>query len=256
MPRKKTIPSNLILHAQINEWAAKNDVIDDPYISGLSQAVLKKRHLDSWETFNPLEYLPHPEGIAGAKRLNYVRYISIFRNILVFAPVAITWEAVSKATTAFSEFVQSNNAATVNFLEFWQNGYEVLDRKWTISNIAQIDFLIVAVVIVLSLVASTLNERGRFLRIQERESIENERTQLAIAIRLFMYTKRQVSNVSLSQDLASAVQSLINAAQTVETSSEKLQKAVKDFPNDVPLRKELREFIKMLNTSTAKKTKS
>ena len=256
MPRKKVIPANQVLHSQIHGWATKNDVIDDPYILGLSEAVLNKKHLDSWETFNPLEYLPRPEGFAGAKRLRYARYISIFRNILVFAPVAITWEAVSKATTAFADSVQSNNAATVNFLEFWQNGYDVLDKKWTISNIAQIDFLIVAVVIVLSLIASTLNERGRYLRIQESESIETERTQLAIAIRLFMYTKRQVSNVSLNQDLASVVQSLINAAQFVETSSEKLQKSVKDFPNDAPLKKELREFIKLLNSTTLKKSKS
>ena len=256
MPRKKVISASELLGNRLTNWSKHNDVLEDPYVIGISSALEKKKNLDAWATLDPLEYLPHPEGIAGAKRLKNARYISIVRNILVFTPVAITWEAVSKATTAFAEFVQNNNAATVNFLEFWQNGYGALDHKWTISNVAQIDFLIVALVIVLSVLASTLNERGRVLRIQEREKIESERIHLAIDLNLYLHTKRQVTNVSLNEDLASAIQNLSNATNSIQSSSEKLQKSVKDFPNDAPLKKEFREFFKKLNEVVIKKSNS
>lgn len=256
MPRKKKPTPNEVVLEKLTQWSTDNDVSDDPYIEGVSYALQKKKNLDAWATLDPLEYLPHPEGIAGTRRLSNARYISIIRNILVFTPVAITWEAVSKATTAFSEFVQSNNAATVNFLEFWQNGYDVLDHRWTISNIAQIDFIIVTIVIFLSVVASTMNERGRFLRLQERERIESERIALAVSLKMFLYTKRQVSNVSLNEDLARSIQNLSNATESIENATIKLEKSLKDFPHDALFKKELKDFIKVINSSLKNKSSS
>jgi len=248
--RRPDVAANLLI--DLNNFADKHKLIDDPYINGLAIALENKKNFPMWATTDPIELLPHPEGLAGRKQLAYARYIGIFRNILVFVPVAITWEAVAKATAAFAEFVRTNNAATINFLEFWQNGYDILDKTWTISNIAQIDFAIVGLVILLSLLVSALHERGRIVRIKDRESIELERLSLALSIKLFLYSKREVNSASLNQDLATAIQDLTNATTSISKSSFQLEKAVMDFPVDTPLKREFRAFFNKLNDALKK----
>lgn len=255
MARKKNPTPAALLQVRLQNWASKHQKLDNAYVDGLITALAKNKNLPMWATLDPAEFLPYADVVAGKKRLNSARFISIVRNIMVFTPVAITWEAVSKATSAFAIFVQSNNAATINFLEFWQNGYDFLDHKWTISYIAQIDFYIVVLVIILSLIASALNESGRRLRMIDFNKVENERMSLVIALKLFLYTKREVTTLSMNQNLATAIDDLTNATASISHSSTRLDNSVRDFPKDTPLKKEFMEFFYRLNEVVLKKSK-
>ena len=111
------------------------------------------------------------------------RYVSIARNVSVFFPVALTWEAVSKATSAFGEYTRINSTATVNFLEFWQDGYQTLSKFWTIGRVASLDFILVLLVIALSITASVFGVLGSNRNNNEVTEIEQERTEIAVAIK-------------------------------------------------------------------------
>lgn len=125
MARIPKLEKNRILAELIERWARKYGLLRDPYVSRLLIALKENQNLSMWSTMEPMQLLPYAAPISGKKLKKLASRLAILRNALVFAPVAFTWLAVGQATSAFQKFVESNATATVNFLEFWQNGYDV-----------------------------------------------------------------------------------------------------------------------------------
>ena len=230
------------LAEQLTGWAIESDVTDDPYVLGLLHAVETRKGLDMWSTLDPFEMLPHPEGKAGSRDIRYGRIIAILRNILVFVPVALTWEAVSQATKAFATFVELNGATTVNFLEFWQNGYKILPSFWQIANIAQVDFFIIVAVLVMSLAASALNERGSRLHEKEIEALEKDRIQLGILILEYLFNKGRITPNNVNAKLASSVRNLIAASGSLSESTRRIERTNKTLFSQRGVKKEIKKF--------------
>ena len=212
---------------QVDLWARKYRVSRDPYVTGLSTSLREKKNLQIWASMNPVEYLPHPEIIEGIAVAKWARLLTLIRNVLVFAPVALTWAAVGQATTAFSKYVKENGADVVNFLDFWQNGYGVLGNEWKIANVAQLDFLIILVVIILTLVASVFGRRATSEQAAYEEQIERERIGLAVEITSFLFDKQKATNVTMNASLAGAIAKLLNATDALEDVAKSLAKTTK-----------------------------
>jgi hypothetical protein len=176
---------------------------------------------------NPVEYLPQPEITEGIAIARWARLITLIRNVLVFAPVALTWAAVGQATTAFSVYVKENGADVVNFLDFWQNGYEVLGEEWRISNVAFLDFVIILIVIILTIVASAFGKRASEEQAAFDIEIERERIGLAVEISSFLFDKQKATNVTMNASLAGAIAKLLNATDALEDVAKNLAKSVK-----------------------------
>ena len=168
---------------RISSWGQQRGVAQDPYLTELSNSLNQNRDLSAWSGIDPLAFLPHPEPKSGSLFMQISRYVSIARNVSVFFPVALTWEAVSKATSAFGEYTRINSTATVNFLEFWQDGYQTLSKFWTIGRVASLDFILVLLVIALSITASVFGVLGSNRNNNEVTEIEQERTEIAVAIK-------------------------------------------------------------------------
>ena len=147
MARVKKLEKNLILAELIESWARKNNCINDAYVSNLISALNQNENLSMWATTDPFELLPYPEVQQGSRIKKLIKTFTLWRNALVFAPVAFTWLAVGQATSAFQIYIDQNINATVNFLQFWQNGFNLLDEKWRIGTVAITDATIVFVVI-------------------------------------------------------------------------------------------------------------
>ena len=207
----------------IANWSYQNSLSEDPYVVGLYTAIKRKRNLAIWATMDPFELLPYPENIAGQKLIKFSKIVSLIRNLLVFVPVALTWAAVSQATSAFAIFVEKNSAATVNFLEFWQNGYDVLSKHWTIGFVAKLDYCIIILVIVLSLLSSYLFDKGQNIRSENEKFIENERTSLAIEIKTFLFQHRLATNLTISEDLQEGLSTMLVAADDLRSAIEEIQ---------------------------------
>ena len=216
MARLSKVDRNRILAEIVQKWAKEHQVSDDAYIDGLTRALVENNNLAMWSSIDPLAMLPKPESKDQDYLFTIYRRINMLRNALVFAPVAFTWLAVGKATSAFQEFVEKNTTATVNFLEFWQNGYDVLGSEWQISKVATVDFIIVLAVIVLTLISNGLAEVARKKKFEADLRIDQERTELALAIKEYLFTKQTISRLTLNQGVASAIENLVEATENLK----------------------------------------
>ena len=216
MVRVSKVERNQILAEVVQGWAREHRATNDPYIMGLTRALVENKNLAMWSGIDPLQMLPMPKSDNQDSMFTTFRRVNMVRNALVFAPVAVTWLAVGKATSAFQLFVEKNTSATVNFLEFWQNGYDVLGSEWRISRVATADFLIVLVVIALTLFSNYLGEIANKREIEVERSIALERTELALAIKEYLFTKQSISRLTLNQGVATAIENLVSATENLQ----------------------------------------
>ena len=247
MARAKRIAENEALRDSLSAWANKNGFLDDPYVVGLTAALDKRRNLSMWATLPPLEYLPRPE--TKGRRLRLIKFITLVRNTLIFAPVALTWAAVGKATTAFGIYVGENTGAVVNFLEFWQNGYGVLDKSWTIGHVATLDFLLIIAVIVLIVFLHFANDREREDRMKAEVNIDNERMALGISLHEFLFSKRTTDNVKMNQNLATVTQDLMHTSSSLKKVALTAEKIAKDTPANNRILASIKELTKAKSSS-------
>ena len=227
-----------LLHQEISqtlgEWATNNGVESDHIVQSLLQDLASEENLAIWAGMDPFEYLPQPHPTLGSRFFSWAKTAASLRNVIVFVPVAITWEAVSQATVAFAKFVETNNATTVNFLEFWQNGYDVLGKFWTIGRIASLDFVIILGVIALSLISTYFNTRGSSLNKSETHQIDAERLEMALALKMYLYSMREIDKTNVKEGIASSVSALLAATSTLAKTAKQLSAVVKDLEDGVP----------------------
>jgi hypothetical protein len=219
---------------KLSQWASGNGVESDHIVQSLLQDFADEDNLAIWAGMDPFEYLPQPYPTVGNKFFNWAKQFANIRNVLVFIPVAITWEAVSKATEAFAKFVETNNATTVNFLEFWQNGYDVLPAFWTISHVASLDFAIILGVIVLSLVSTYFNTRGSKINKVEVNQLEAERIEMALALKMYLYSMREIDKNNVEEGISTSVAALLSATSSLSKSAKQLSGVVSELENSVP----------------------
>ena len=227
---RKIDTAHIELADALDLWAKKNQVSKNPYVTELSDALRDKSELHKWSELDPFELLPIPVPHKTDAVLRRIDLLTNIRNVLVFAPVALTWAAVGQATQGFEKYVKQNGASVVNFLEFWQNGYGVLSSFWRTADVARLDFLIIAAVIALTVAASVLNRRANQTESAEVSRIENERTLLATQITMFLFDKKKITNLTFNQSMSGAIQRLQNATAALEKTAKELQKSTKKLP--------------------------
>jgi len=228
---KKVAPHQILFNS-LQSWAQQYGLLEDPYVSGLSNAVENRKNLPMWASLNPLEYLPHAPAEINKSLKQVVLIITIVRNALVFLPVALTWFAISKATSAFAVYTASNTLAVVNFLDFWENGYGVLDKKWSLSHVATLDFQIILFIIVLTIAITLFDKRLRDSHNQAVAALDEDRISLALSITAFLFDHQRVTQVSMNQSLAKSLRDLSNSTESLDKSSKELGKTVKAIPSN------------------------
>jgi hypothetical protein len=185
-----------------------------------------------WASLDPLEYLPHAD-VNTHKRLHLLSLImSVLRNSLVFLPVALTWYAISKATSAFATYTADNSLSVVNFLDFWENGYGVLAEEWSLSHVATLDFQIILGIIGLTIAITFLDRCLRDKKNQALQNAEEDRIQMALAISSYLFDQQRVTNVTVNQSLSRAIRDILNSTDSLEKTSKELNKTVKLMPNN------------------------
>lgn len=185
--------------------------------------------LDAWASLDSLDILPPVQYKAGDKQLRLTNLIAIARNILVFVPVALTWIAVSKATTAFEQYTAANPTAVVNFLDFWQNGYGILSKDWTIGHIALLDGGIIGIVISLSIAVSVLELRHKRSMRTTVAVLDQERLTLALKIFKYLHAHKTATPAVVNAGIAGSVRNLLATSKELAKTSKELAKDVKKF---------------------------
>ena len=237
----KKIPDHQVLANSLQSWAEQYQLSDDPYVAGLTAAVSNRKNLPMWASLNPLEYLPHAK-VRSNPQLHLVTLImTIVRNALVFLPVALTWFAISKATSAFATYTANNTLQVVNFLDFWENGYGVLSKTWSLSSVASLDFLIILFIIFLTVTITLIEKRTKRLRDAEISELDEDRVRLAISISTYLFGQQKVTNVTMNQSLAKALRDILNSTDSLDRTSKELNKTVKAIPTNRELLTEIKK---------------
>jgi hypothetical protein len=249
--KSKKLDEHIQLADSLEDWAKRHQVATDPYVVRLANSLRTRRDLAMWASLNPMEFLPNPEIHRMRSAETIAHYLTVVRNSIVFLPVALTWIAVSKATTAFALYTSKNSIAVVNFLEFWQNGYGVLAKEWTIGRVALIDFALILVVILLTLLTAYLGRRNQYLRIGASTSVDAERTNLALDISAYLFSKQTVTPLTMNASMATSLRQLLNATDSLDKSTAILEKRFKEIPSN----RELLLEIKAIKNELFKKQK-
>lgn len=210
---------------KLSSWARARGVSADPYLSLLVNALIERKNLHILAELDPMQYLPNLDPDMNSKRDRLLRIVTVIRNVLVFAPVALTWAAVNVATTAFSKYIAENSFSVTNFLDFWQNGYGYLADHWKIASVALLDFGIIMVVISLTIYISLLSQKLQTQYLALMKKAEDERSALALEIMLVLHDKRKITNVTMNQALAGSISRLVNSTNNLEIAAKNIAKA-------------------------------
>jgi hypothetical protein len=221
----KKVLQTAALAEKLRTWMYLRGVKSDPFLNNLLESLETGKNLHIWAELNPLEYLPHPEASGHLRKQSIVRVLTIIRNVLVFAPVALTWAAVSAATTGFSNYTAENPNGVANFLDFWQNGYGYLASHWEIGHVAQLDFILILMVIALTLYVSFGSYQVAATRTLEENKLDEERAALALSITLEIHDKKKITAVTMNQSLAGSISRLVTSTKSLETAAKNIAKA-------------------------------
>jgi methyl-accepting chemotaxis protein len=216
---------------RFKEWAEKWSVTEVPYVAGLLKDLPEDRHMTMWASRDPFEYLPDPEPKRSLLINRLARRLTLFRNLLVFVPVALTWMAISKATNAFAEYSDTlGPGETSNFLHFWQAGGPLgahLSGHWRIGFIAATDAVIIAMIITATLIVSLLHTAGAKADKAERLEADTEREQLAIELGIVLASKIWATPESVGEAVQRALTRLEDALHTVNDATGRLDQTAK-----------------------------
>ena len=251
---------------KLSTWATQRGLLEDPFVLSLIKDLNEDRNLGFWADQDPIQFLPEVESNNGINFMKLAKTLGLIRNMLVFLPVALTWKAVSDATAGFAKFVSVNNATPVNFLEFWQNGYGYLNKFWTIGSIAEIDFIIILLVILITLLSNILQSNGQKVNELTLDQLEKEKTTLILEIKKYLFTVKPTTVETVNSDILLAIDKFNQGARefnsiskNIETLSDYLMKAVPQVQaiqesmnkvsvnNNADLEKVLGSFTKEVN---------
>ena len=239
--RKKTT-GNPELAEKIRAWGKKRRMPKDPYLLGIADAIENDEDLVVWASTDVLAIFPHAFIKPAETRLYSMLVLA--RNILVFVPVALTWLAISKATTAFALYTAKQTGSVANFLQFWEDGYGYLAKEWTISRVALLDFFIIAAVIILTLVTPIMAHNAEARAEKEELDAERERIGLAVEVMAFLFDKREVNTVTMNSALARSVANLRTSSKSLNDAAKRIEKVSKSLPSNANIIQEIRKIGK------------
>lgn len=228
MARAQKVQPHIVLAERILSWASLKGVAQDPYVTAITEALITRKRWPMYATLDPFELLPHSDVSAPTrlKRLSFL--LTLVRNILVFVPVALTWSAVSHATSAFAIYVSRNTGSVANFLEFWQNGFHILAPEWVIGYIAFLDFLLITVVITLTILVSFIDRRIALVESVRLSTADTDRIALGLEIVDFFFDKRTLTPLVMNQNIAQGVNRLTASTESLAKTTKTLQEISKD----------------------------
>jgi hypothetical protein len=243
---KKRKNQNLELAQSLVSWSEKNQVRDDLYVKSLEESLETGIGLQQLAQYDATQTLPHPANAGGFRETRVSENLISIRNILVFVPVAFTWAGISQATTAYSTYTAANPNTIVNFFDFWENGYGVLSKFWTLSNITRIGFFLLTLIIIASIAIAILQKTASTQKKALEEIISRERFNLGFQINQFLFQFKSITPSELNQNSLAAVRELKATAVAISKIVKSAEKNAAELSKGSVIRRQLDALTKMI----------
>lgn len=238
-------------------------------MTSLATALESDDLIDEWLSVDPLAYLaPNRLGSvvrAAQSRSIHVARLERLRNLLVLVPVFLTWLGLAYAAIGYAAVASADpDSLSMPFLLLWEQSFNGLVgfpasifSFLTLSNVAIIDMITIAIVLVLTwLIHSEVSVR-QAQRDDTASELEAEVTQLAWCAALQL--SRRQSDLTDSAAVTRLGEGLVDSLRAERERMEKLREEreqevaalsqySKDFATGV---KGLKEFVSALRGATS-----
>jgi methyl-accepting chemotaxis protein len=201
----------------------------------LSEAVDKSANAPgAWKTASIYQMID-PDSIVEGYRTRHisapgclVEAMEVLRNTFIFAPIIVTWYGVSQATSAYSRLLSSTlktnpDQVSQPFLYLWQQGFGGRLPAWlTLSSIALIDAVILAIILLLTLLVSTLSNASRQQQERRAQELHADLVHAIAGATLCLQNRQQASTAG--GNLQQVAQNIEDMANDIRKSFDKLGK--------------------------------
>jgi hypothetical protein len=195
----------------------------------LSAAIGGDASAEDWAATD-LQQVIHPEAIAeGIKAravpATWLRVFEWLRNVLIFAPLVLTWLGISQATDRYQVLLSHNGALiTQPFLLLWEQGFNnTLPAPFILSHLAFWDFLILAAILLLTGMVNWLYSINNAQAEKEADQLREEMTAALGEASLCLAAVQRTRRLQLQQqpkDIEAVVRLLFDVAKEFKRTTD------------------------------------
>jgi hypothetical protein len=212
----------------------------------LSLAVGGGSNADAWASCDVYQMI-EPENVI--KRYKDLHVTNTFhswlewgRNILIFAPLVVTWLGVSQAVERYNQYINANPDQSIQpFLLLWQQGFgNTLPGILKLSSLAFIDFILLMTVLVLTVAAHSMSNTVIQQREKEAEDLRCQLTHALSGAALLLRTRnwQQPTNMlthfdQVTQQFDSTITKLLDQIAALADRQQQELHTFADFKNDL-----------------------
>lgn len=211
----------------VTSWAADAGVEKSSFIRDFVSGLRNRSNLTYWASVDLEDEFPDP--VAGGHLREAAKWLIRLRNVAVFAPVGLTWWAISVVSPGFADFADERLARgeDANFFQYWTQ-VEIDSSFWFLSSdffqiqdIARLGSLIILSIILATLVAQFMN-----WEIDRRTRGAMERRSQAIrSVRIALHSAREATPQSLATSLAESMTELVESSRMIIDAARRLEQA-------------------------------
>lgn len=207
----------------LKKWIEERSPANGHILEQLENDLRKNQRLNEWGQF-ALEDLLRPPRRDASRLIAHkiAAFVTFVRNLILFVPVAITWFAIERAAVEFSGKLKLG--AKTTFLEVWLN-----DAELTLAETAQIDAVLIGLLIVLTLIAQSFEVIADRSARQADEKDERDFQSVLVNVGLFLHGFRSITPSALKSGLAEAVDNLRKSSEQLAAVSEKATDTLSEF---------------------------
>ena len=208
----------------LKKWIDERTPANAHILQQLEGDLRKNQRLNEWGQFALEDLLRPPRRDAGRFIAHKIAAVVTFaRNLVLFIPVAVTWYAIERAAHAYSNKLELRDTEAT-FLQVWLS-----DADITLGQTALIDAGLIGLLIVLTLVAQSLEVVADRSSRQADERDERDFQSVLVSVGLFLHGFRSITPSALKSGLAEAVDNLRKSTEQLAAVSEKATDTLTQF---------------------------
>ena len=208
-------------------WAASAGVEKSAFVRDFISGLRNRTDLMFWGSVDLEEEFPEP--VAANRLREAAKWLIRLRNIAVFAPVGLTWWAISVVSPGFASFADERLARgeDANFFQYWtqveiNSSFAFLPADFfQIQDIARLGSLIILSIILATIVAQFMN----WWIDRVTEDAMERRSQAIRAVRRALHSTREATPESLATSLAESMTELVESSRMIIDAARRLEQA-------------------------------
>jgi len=207
----------------LGSWIEQREPENRHILERLESDLRENKRLNEWGQFALEDLLRPPRrDLSQIVLYEIASWVTFFRNILLFVPVAVTWWSIERAATAYEDAVGPNNPVT--FLQVWLS-----DSTITLKMTALIDAFIILLLIVLTVSSAALEwQAERQVELAEKKD-EADFREVLVNVGLFLHGFRAITPSALKSGLAEAVGNLRKSSEQLAVVAQKATETLGQF---------------------------